>query len=241
MRTLGELKTQIADWLNREDLGGQIPEFIRMAEDEIYAGLRTRENEFVKVIEPYLDPDFPEDNIDPINPIDLPQNFKEIKLVIADGEQYCHVSDQEYYALTRFNNDRKAFTIVERQLWMNPWPDETPEEWLINRIEIHYYGTESLIDMTTWDTPTNPSASPINTDSPDYLDQPDDNTTRLFQTYPHVFLHGALYFAHIFLQMDNRAQYFRNMFDNGLMAIRMEQNSSEFSGSTVSVKSVYGG
>jgi len=46
MQTYGELKTAVADWLDREDLVAQIPDFIRLTEAEIYRDLRCQDNEF---------------------------------------------------------------------------------------------------------------------------------------------------------------------------------------------------
>lgn len=43
--TYSELKTAVANWLERDDLTNRIPEFISLAEDRIYATLRIREME----------------------------------------------------------------------------------------------------------------------------------------------------------------------------------------------------
>ncbi len=244
MKTLGELKTQIADWLNRTDLTGQIPEFIRMAEDTIYQRLRTRDNEFVYTIEPLIDPDNPANNIDPITPIELPQNYKQIKLVAINDRQLRHVSDQEFYAYRRgpVIGVDPVFTVIARQLHLYPWPEETPETWEnITRIDIHYWGSESLLDLATWDTEIVANSAPPVAGTAEWYDQIESNTTRMFQLAPQMFLHGALYYAYIYLQQPDEAQFQKALFDAAIAQVIAEDRESHFTGSTTSVGSVYSG
>ena len=243
MNTLGELKTAIADWLNREDMTDRIPDFIQMAEDVIYSGLRSRENEFVQRITPDLDAVPP---VDPVNPIPLPVNYKQMKMVTVNDRPCQHISDQEFQFYRRNGNrgveidDARFFTIIERELWIYPWPDETPEDWSGTTLEIHYYGTESLLDVAKWSNPTNPTADPNAPLAPVYDYQSDANTTRLFQAYPMAFLHGALHFAYRFLREPEKAAEHMSDFNSALGLMRGEGNASRFSGSTVSVSQPYG-
>ena len=43
LTTYNELKTSLADWLNRQDLTSTIPDFISLAEAQIERQLRTRQ------------------------------------------------------------------------------------------------------------------------------------------------------------------------------------------------------
>ena len=90
MRNYGELKSTIARYLHRSDLDGDIPGFISLAEARIYRNLRTRENEFYVNL---TDADIP------INPITLPANFREIKLISVNDKPLRFITDQRHYSI----------------------------------------------------------------------------------------------------------------------------------------------
>lgn len=241
MRTYGELKTAIADWLERSDLEANIPEFVRLAEDDIYTDLRTRDNEFLYTITPDL---IGPPIVDPTNPIELPSNFREVKLITVNDQPLEHISDQEYFARVRTTNttepdDAAYFTIIERQLYLHPWPSSTPSDWGSTSVNILYYGTESLTDMVVWGTPTNPVEDPAVEGTATYNLQSDTNTTRLFRQFPRVFLSGSLHYAYLYLREDQKAAVWGEKFIEGLTRLRREGARSEYSGSTVQVSSVY--
>ena len=163
MKNLGELKTAIADYLDRTDLTAVMPTFIKLAETKIYRNLRTRENEFTLQI---TEATLPE----PISPIVLPQNFREFKQINLNDRPIENVSTQRFSAIEgnrertdlqygNFNAPRTYFATVERKLQLTPWATESPDTWSPFTLDIIYYGTESITDMATWPTPTNPNST----------------------------------------------------------------------------------
>lgn len=231
--TYGELKTTIADWLDREDLAGRIPHFIKLAETKVYRTLRTRENEFTKT---WTEVD------EPLSPIDLPQNFREVKLVILDDIPLENISPQEYHVRVRKGNEgtRAYFTLIERKLYVYPWPTETPDDWGTFTLEMIYYGTESITEMATWNTPTNPNSVPEGLGSaPETSVREDEATTRLLQVAPDVLLYGALSEAYGYLmQVEKKAEY-QAMFSAAVADLEQEGAMADLTGSTVGVSSIY--
>lgn len=241
MRTYGDLKAAIADWIERTDLDGNIPEFVRLAEDDIYTDLRSRDNEFLYTITADL---LAVPAVDPINPISLPDNFRELKLVTVNDKPLEHISDYEYFYRIRNNSSTEPdtagyFTVLERQLYLHPWPSSTPTDWESTVVNVFYYGTESLTDMTIWGTPTNPVESPSVEGTTDYDTQSDTNTNRLFLKFPRMYLSGALHYAYLYLREDAKAALWGAKFGEALAKLQVESNRSEYSGSTVEVSSVY--
>jgi len=241
MRTYRDLKAAVADWIEREDLDGNIPEFVRMAEDDIYTDLRSRDNEFLYTITADLEAD---PVVDPVNPISLPDNFREVKLITVNDKPLDHISDYEYFTRVESNSDNIPdhagyFTIIERQLYLHPWPSSTPTDWESTVVNILYYGTESLTDMIVWGTPTNPVESPSVEGTTDYDTQSDTNTTRLFRKFPRLFLSGALHYGYLYLREDAKAAVWGGKFAEALAKLRQESSRGEYSGSTVEVSSVY--
>lgn len=237
MKTYGELKATIADWLDREDLDGRIPDFIKLAEAKIYRGMRTRDNEFTRT---YVAAD------DPYNPITLPENFLEVKAITANGRPLDYISEIDYYA--KYYNDADTsqdrpsyFTIIERKLYVYPWPlaTLTVDEWGTSSIVMQYYGTESLTDKPTWATSTNPVEDPAVEGTATYNEQSDQNTTRLFQLAPDAYLYGALMEATMFLKQIEMVGVWEQKFSQALASLRLEQSRSEYSGSVATVKNVY--
>lgn len=239
--TYGELKTEIANWLNREDteLIGKIPGFIKLAESKIYRVLRTRENEFQRQ---YLAVD------DPFNPITLPQNFREVSLLTVNGQQLEHLSHQRFMAMketvTQEDENRQPtyFTLIERNLYLWPWPEATltEPEWGTISVDLIYYGTESIGEMSTWATPTNPNAVPESDGTPsDTTERTDDATTRLLLIAPDVYLYGALTEAYRWLREPAKSQEYKQLFVETINDLNMEHAHAQLTGSTASVSSVY--
>ena len=231
--TYGELKTAIADWLDREDLAGRIPSFIKMAETKVYRTLRTRENEFTKT---WTEVD------EPLSPIDLPQNFREVKLITLDDLPLENISPQEFHRRSREGEqgERSYFTLIERKLYVYPWPTETPDDWGTFTLEMIYYGTESITEMATWDTPTNPNAVPESGgDAPTTAVRDDSATTRLLQVAPDVLFYGALSEAYSYLLIPDKKAEYQAMFSAAVADLEQEGAMADLTGSTVGVSSIY--
>ena len=236
MKNLGELETRIAEYLDREDLGDDIPKFIRLAETKIYRKLRTRENEFTLNITETTIPE-------PISPITLPQNFREFKLLTLNDTPINNVSVQRFKAIqaSGYNGEATFFTTIERKLHLYPWPAETQAVWDSFNLDIVYYGTESIVDMATWTTPTNPNQVPESDGTPSNTTLRGDNaTTRLFLVAPDVYLYGALAEAYTYLLMPDSAVMWGGAFTEALSELENEHSLAEFSGGTTSISNIYG-
>jgi hypothetical protein len=236
MDNLGALKTEIANWLDREDQTANIPGFITLAESKMYRFLRTRENEFTKS---WTGAD------DPFNPIILPDNYREVSLLSVDGEPIEHVSSQEFMQTRRLNYQGPIaiFTIIERQLHIWPWPEEsqTEDEWDGATIDMIYYGSESIGEMAIWTTSTNPNMVPESDGTPAATTtRSDAATTRLFLVAPDAYLYGSLSEGYRFLREPDQAEYYKTLFVQVMNDLNDEHASAQFSGSTAAVSSIYG-
>ncbi len=237
MKNYGELKADIADWLDREDLTTQIPKFIVLAESKIYRQLRTRENEFLLSINELTTPE-------PISPIVLPDNFREFKLLTVNGIPLANISAQRFnvYKGNGLTGEASYFTLIERKLNLLPWPTETGE--ITNgepfTLDAIYYGTESIGEMAIWPTPTNPNKVPESDGTPSTTtERSDASTTRLLLVAPDLYLYGALVEAYLFLREPNEAAVWKPAFDMALGELIQEDALAEFSGSTATISSVY--
>ena len=233
INTYGKLKTEIANWLDREDQTANIPTFIKLAETKIYRRLRTRDTEFTKI---WTGAD------GPLSPISLPDNFREARLLTLDGKPLENISAQELRTRQNLGQEQNAryYTIIERELHIIAWPTTTPDDWGTFRLELIYYGTESIGEMATWDTPTNPNQVPEDDGIPTETTERSDNaTTRLLQVAPDVYLYGALVEAYAFLREPTKALEYRMMFSGALDELDLEQAMADLTGGTVAVSSIY--
>jgi hypothetical protein len=236
MNNYGELKTEIANWLDREDQTANIPGFVILAESKMYRFLRTRENEFTKA---WTGAD------NPFNPITLPENYREVSLLMVNGEPIEHISSQEFMMIRRQNYQGPVavFTIIERQLHIWPWPEtsQTTEEWDGATIDMIYYGTESIAEMAVWTTQANPNQVPSQQGFASLTDMRGDSaTTRLFLVAPDAYLYGALSEAYRFLRELDQSEYYKGVFVQVMNDLKDENASAQFSGSTAAVSSIYG-
>jgi len=230
----GELKTEVAEWLNREDLTDRIPFFIRLAETEIYRDLRCRENEFTVTYDTSSAVDAH---------TDLPQNFKQIKRVTWNDAPLAHISDIDIAGRLSEQLDTLVlyFALIERKLVLSGPVDNDPGEWAEgSELTITYYGVESLDSMPVWQTPTNPVDEPPVEAVEAPITQTDTNTTRLLQTAPDLYLKAALYFGYEYLQDPTSAGRWGKLFHASLASLKREHKRADFSGSTTTVNSAYG-
>ena len=233
IQNYGELKTEVANWLDREDQTLNIPGFIRLAETKIYGVLRSRENEFqFNLTEADL----------PINPITLPDNFREMKLVTWNDKPLQNISAQEYQArqFEGYDGESAWFTIIERELYLQPFPTVAPDPYPAVTINCIYYGSESIGQMAIWPTPTNPNKVPESDGTASTTTQRSDTaTTRLLLVRPDVYLYGALSEAYKFLREPDKAAEYKSYFVETVNDLTMEDANARFSGSTTMVSSIY--
>ena len=209
MMTYSKLYESVADWLNRDDMADDIPQFVRMAELQIYRFLRIALNTYTKTLtgadDPYI-------------PIALPNNYKEMKLLVVNGIPLERISDQRYYEeLDGYNetDQPQYFTEIGNALYILPWPDapKEPEDWDNTTINIHYYGS----------------------DSADMLDGAED-----------AYIYGAVMQGWINLsgpdggpEAAGKAAQFEGYFTKALLSLEQDYKRRQYSGSTKTVTSAY--
>jgi len=124
----GELKTEIATYLNRDDLTNRIPGFIALAENRIAKTVRVREMEATTT----------EAMVIGQQPYSLPTNYLEFRRVYVDTTVKSRLefrSPAHYWSIygNSANGTPKVFTIEDDNLLLGPPPDT------IDNIEFLYY------------------------------------------------------------------------------------------------------
>lgn len=234
----GDLKTEIADWLvkgNSKTLA-KIPDFIRLAETELYRGLEVRDNEFYA--------EYTQDD-DPTNPILLPENFQSFKVLTFNDKPLDRESDQKIKAI-QYSQDTSpphSFTTLERELIIAPWvsaPDVIDPDAGDFKIGLHYYGTESITQMEYWNTATNPNIPPTTDGLPTTtVERGDDATTRLFLRNPDIYLAGALAWGFLYVKNKTEASLWNKIHKGNLKELSIASKRARRSGSTPRVAGAY--
>lgn len=118
--TFAELKTAVANWLNRTDLTSRIPEFIAIGESHIAADVRCRLNE--KRITASISTEF----------FDIPSNFLEMRNFQLDTDPVQHLNyytpeqiDLYHRVSTSFTGQPFIYTIHGQEFQVYPGPDTT--------------------------------------------------------------------------------------------------------------------
>ena len=244
MQTYGDLKTSLADWIDRLDLTAQIPQFVRLAEGDIYRELRCKHNEFTAE---YTSTGWT------LNGeaqgawtaglfLSLPQNYKEIKLVSWNDQPLAMVSEQNMRTRLLNGSDAEpiAYSEVARAFIFSIGISSDPTEWDEgDSLKYTYYGVESLDSFPTWQTAANPVDNPAVEDTtPENLTQTDANTTRLLQHAPDLYLSGALMWAYRYLNDPAKVAEWSAVFRE--QGASLDTEDAELTGSTVQVTGIYG-
>jgi len=134
--TYAELQTAVVNWLHRDDLSAQIPDFITLAEAKLKRELRTREMEkrattdvsgeytelpsdFIEIRSAYLNTD-PKQQLKPMPPSDIRSRW-----------------------MGSTTGKPEVFAIVGDEILLAPSPDGTYE------IELDYYAFSPLSELNT--------------------------------------------------------------------------------------------
>jgi hypothetical protein len=235
----GELKAEVADWINREDLTAKLPDFIRLAETEIYRDLRSADNEFTAT---YISTGADVDGVamapsdEPFN--QLPPNFAYMSLVTWNDEPIQVVSSQRltnsikngpFGYVHSFAITGRVIQFADKMADVADWTDE-------DKLVYVYYGTESLDSMPTWQVKGNPVETPaIPDENPQINTQPDTNTTRLLQRNPDLYLNGSMFYASLYLKDAGGISMWGSLFNKTLSDIKTENKNSKYSGGSKQV------
>lgn len=228
MQSYGDLKTEVAVWLNREDelTISRIPTFVQLAETEMYRGLRVEDNSFKAVYrhdEWYIEGSDPEPVSDGIVNL-LPPNFLSLKLITWNGVPLQSVTDFELQVRLASQYDFKpaAFCITARRIDFSQSVPSNPEDWKdTDELVISYYGEETLL---------------VSDDDGGYIDSA---TTHMLQRNPDIYLNGSLYYAGLFLQDDELAKKWGTLFNAALSKLKAESNANRYAGGTKQVRSAH--
>lgn len=172
----GELKTLVADYLHRSDLGTQIPGFIDLAESRINTGLRSLENEAYATLQ----------TAD--NPQALPVDYNDLSAIETPSDRgpraLERVSPSRMATLQRITRSTgggaRWFTIQAKQITVHPFIiDETT-------------GLGPELDLVYWQQL---AALEDDADTNDILDR-----------WPQLYLYAALYEGNVFIQSTTAAQ-----------------------------------
>lgn len=134
--TYGELKTAVANWIERDDLTSRIPEFIVLAESRINQELRCRENE--KRITASITTEY----------FDIPSNFMEMRnfQMNTDPIQHLNYLSPEQMDIFRPNSTTgqpKVYTIHGTEFQVKPVPDTTYTAEMTYFYELTAFSTDS--------------------------------------------------------------------------------------------------
>lgn len=171
----GELKTSIADWLDREDLTARVPDFVRLAESRLNTDPRTRTRYTETTIE------YPNGSLaDPVSPITLPSDFREVITIRLGNRTLKRLPDTVFFDRVENNNTRsdlvETYTIFDNKLYLAPWATEAGSDWTGIVLTVLYH------------------------ESSDLTSGADSGTTGLLTGSPNVYLFGALAQAGIYLK-----------------------------------------
>tara|TARA_B100001093_G_C26840169_1_gene1020177 strand:+ start:40 stop:642 length:603 start_codon:yes stop_codon:yes gene_type:complete len=120
LSTYDGLKVSVADWLNREDLGNVIPDFIELAENRIFHELRTPVNEKTIILTLSAD-----------GYASLPSDFLEAKDVFWNYNPLARISLTELHNyVSRTGAAPEAFARETYRLRFFPVPTVQPEDEL---------------------------------------------------------------------------------------------------------------
>ena len=184
---VGELKTAIADWINREDIADVIPQFISQADNRILTDARSSviplDEEVVKVIgaagqlSPYV---FNEG---------VPQS------VVIDDKLIEPASWERYWTARSDSSLTPVWTYYESKIWYTGWPDR-----------------DEGADVTAEDVTLR-----VKTRTKEPLDLSlDSNTSLMLTNPPELYLFAALTEASTYLRDLEGIQLYQVRYD-GLM------------------------
>ena len=116
--TYSELKTAVANWLNRSDLTSRVPEFIAIAEGEISRRVRCRFNE--KRVTASISTQY----------FDIPSNFIEMRNFQLNTDPIVHLNyvtpeQMDLSAPDATTGQPKYYTIHGTEFELKPVPDTT--------------------------------------------------------------------------------------------------------------------
>lgn len=198
-----DLVSGVESWIDREeddDVVARIPDFIVFGENRIFRTLRSRFNEEEEIY-----------TTNTSQGITLPDDFKEVKLLLWDGRALVRKSDQWFYQkdpTTQAQETPKYYArTLNNQIEFWGPPDNDAE------VRLLYYNQQRRID--------------------------DNFTPALYTQYPELYLFGALLEALPFLENTADAAMWAARYQEVFDSLQSDSDDAEYAGSTVEVSSPY--
>lgn len=134
----GDLKTQIADWLNRTDLEEAIPEFVRLAESRIRTDIRVRVQEMIDT------------GTLTGTTLDLPSQLLDVRRLVVADRELAFITPEQYTRMERkhVGSPARYYTIIGEDFhilgansgddytltyweWFDYFVDDSDTNWLL--------------------------------------------------------------------------------------------------------------
>lgn len=208
LTNLGELKASVADWLNREDLTSQIPDFVKLAEVRINDDYRSN----VASNEVALEADLPFGLQQ--NPVDLGLGdilVGEVETLVVDGNVIPYVT------LETYNKEKKdstyvngCYTVREGQVFYSGFAEAyetTPTSGDNVDFRLYFNISDSEFDLSS-----------------------DASTTPLFIENPSVYLYATLLEASVYLRDMEGVQLYQVRYDELMDKMYKAYKRSKVSG-----------
>ena len=212
LATYGELKAAIAQYLNRDDLGTQIPLFIELAEQRIFRDLRCPNNEKIVHIEwDYAAP----------HQIEVPKDYIHAKYLAWNGKPLNYVADREFLTYASATGAPEVFTRIGDRFYLHPvlaYDSTAPTDPVKSpggTLDIVYYADFSGLGQYTG--------------SAAYSADNDSNS--VLTIAGGLYLFGALLEAQPFLMEDQRLAVWQTKFDEIMGTLNSNARRSEMAGS----------
>jgi len=138
LSTYGDLKLQVADWLNRTDLTEAIPEFILIAEVRIRTDIKVRTQELIVT------------GTLTGATLALPTQLNEVRRIVVADRELAFITPEQFQRMSRFNVSSPAryYTIIGETFhilgggsgddyeltyweWFDYFTDDADTNWLL--------------------------------------------------------------------------------------------------------------
>jgi hypothetical protein len=205
-----ELKTAVANWLDRDDLTDRIPEFIALAEARFNRVLRLRSME-VK---------YTADTVAGQRNLALPTSYIQMRNFQVNTSPLTilsYVTPEIYDRLWGGSTQGipEFYTILADEVSLGPIPASVME------VEMLFYKRFDNLDSATT------SGYP-------------DSVNWLITNAPDIYLYGSMLEAEPFIMNDERIQVWAQGFEKGVMDLQEQDNKDRHSGSALRVMNTGG-
>jgi len=205
-----ELKTAVANWLDRDDLTDRIPEFIALAEARFNRVLRLRSME-VK---------YTADTVAGQRNLALPASYIQMRNFQVNSSPLkvlSYVTPEIYDRLWGGSTQGtpEFYTILADEVSLGPIPASVQE------VEMLFYKKFDNLDSATT------SGYP-------------DSVNWLITNAPDIYLYGSMLEAEPFIMNDERIQVWAQGFEKGVMDLQEQDNKDRHSGSALRVMNTSG-